>query len=228
MGSCVSRSSASTAAAEPAHASTATVVDMDGAVARFAAPVTASEALAAAAAGGGGRASSSSYFLCGADELDFDAPARAMGAGDALRPGELYFALPLSMLRRPLSGPDMAALAVKAVAALGAAPVGVGVDAGRPGAAASVSSRGIKSAAGETRQRRRRAGRVAPLLGAVAGDGGSAHGGDGGYGDARRVAAYGGGDRTVGKTRNAAGYRGGTRAAVPVQRLSVLVEADSE
>ncbi|XP_037470696.1 uncharacterized protein LOC119344304 [Triticum dicoccoides] len=54
-------------------------------------------------------------------ELRFDAPARALAAEEALQPGWLYFALPMSMLRRPLSGQEMAALAVKASSALAVA-----------------------------------------------------------------------------------------------------------
>ncbi|XBI32656.1 hypothetical protein VPH35_056079 [Triticum aestivum] len=66
-----------------------------------------------------GDAASASSFLCSADELRFDAPARALAAEEALQPpGWLYFALPMSMLRRPLSGQEMAALTVKASSAL--------------------------------------------------------------------------------------------------------------
>nr|CDM79991.1 unnamed protein product [Triticum aestivum] len=54
-------------------------------------------------------------------ELRFDAPARALAAEEALQPGWLYFALPMSMRRRPLSGQEMAALAVKASSALAVA-----------------------------------------------------------------------------------------------------------
>ncbi|RLM85217.1 hypothetical protein C2845_PM04G20020 [Panicum miliaceum] len=105
MGSCVSFSRspppASTAAGESARrqraVATAKVVNLDGSMAQFAGPVTAREALLELAPGeGGGRRAGSSppRFLCSSDELGFDAPARALAADEALRPGQLYFALP--------------------------------------------------------------------------------------------------------------------------------------
>ncbi|XP_047051772.1 uncharacterized protein LOC124657231 [Lolium rigidum] len=107
MGSCVSLS----AAPPPPTVATAKVVHVDGPIVQFATPVTARDAL-------GSDAASSSSFLCSSDELRFDLPARALATEEALQPGCLYFALPVSMLRRPLSGQEMAALAVKASSAL--------------------------------------------------------------------------------------------------------------
>ncbi|XP_044350154.1 ankyrin repeat and SAM domain-containing protein 6 [Triticum aestivum] len=80
MGSCVSRSTASVEGSGRAVA-TAKVVGPDGSLAQFAAPVMAGEAL--------GDAASASSFLCSADELRFDAPARALAAEEALQPGWL-------------------------------------------------------------------------------------------------------------------------------------------
>ncbi|CAM0952063.1 unnamed protein product [Alopecurus aequalis] len=112
MGSCVSRTpaSASTAGSSGRRVATAKVVDMDGLMAQYAAPVTAREAL--------GDDRGTSVFLCSSDELRFDAPPRALADEEALQPGWLYFVLPVSMLRLALSGHEMAALAVKASAAL--------------------------------------------------------------------------------------------------------------
>ncbi|KAE8792818.1 hypothetical protein D1007_32592 [Hordeum vulgare] len=110
MGSCVSRSTASVEGSRRAAAA-AKVIGLDGSLAQFAAPVTAGEAL-------GGDALGEPSFLCSADELRFDVPARALAAEEALQPGWLYFGLPASMLRRPLSGQEMAALAVRASSAL--------------------------------------------------------------------------------------------------------------
>ncbi|BAS97119.1 Os06g0259850, partial [Oryza sativa Japonica Group] len=56
--------------------------------------------------GRGSSASASTCFVCCSDELHFDASARAMAAHDALRPGQLYFVLPVSALHRPLSGQE--------------------------------------------------------------------------------------------------------------------------
>ncbi|CAL5087604.1 unnamed protein product [Urochloa decumbens] len=170
MGSCVSfsRSPAAASAAESspprAPAATARVVSMDGSMAQFAGQATAREALLALAPGDdGGRTSSSPpppRFLCGADELGFDVPPRALAADEALRPGQLYFVLPAPMLRRPLSGDDMAALAVRAATAL-AAEAGLGAA----GAVMSPQRRKKQAggAAGKGRRRQSTA-RVAPVL----------------------------------------------------------------
>ncbi|XP_051117650.1 uncharacterized protein LOC127242231 [Andrographis paniculata] len=58
-------------------------------------------------------------FVCNSDDLDFDGVVSAMNDGEELQSGQLYFALPLSRLRRRLQPEDMAALAVKASSALG-------------------------------------------------------------------------------------------------------------
>ena len=223
MGSCVSRSTAvpSEAAESSVRALTAKVVGLDGSLAQFAAPVTAHEALLA----GGGTAPSPprASFLCCSDELDFDAPVRAVGARDALQPGQLYFALPVAMLGRPLPAQDMAALAARAAAALGTAPVAV--------ATAGVPSRGRSKvgAASNKRQRWQTAGRrVAPLVDVVVSaraDGGwrSDHVRGGSYGDAAKAVECG--DRTVGKARWGVSHRGVARR---VPRLSAIGEAASE
>ncbi|OEL32094.1 hypothetical protein BAE44_0006888 [Dichanthelium oligosanthes] len=222
MGSCVSLSGATPEAAESVsvHALTAKVVGLDGSTAQFAMPVTAHEALDATAGG----ASSPPCFLCCSDELDFDAPIRSLGAGDALQPGQLYFALPVCMLGRPLSAQDMAALAVKACAALGtAAPVVGTVDIGAGGVPSLDKSK--VGAASNKKLRRQTTGRVAPVAVVGARGGGEwyhAHGGH--HDDARRAPS---GDRTVGKTRNGGGYKGvsvAPRRPATVQRLSVIVE----
>ncbi|EAZ09596.1 hypothetical protein OsI_31877 [Oryza sativa Indica Group] len=200
MGSCVSRS---TAAAESAITTTtaAKVVFRDGSMAQFAAPgSTVRDAL------GGERASSSAStcFVCCSDELRFDAPPRAMAAHDALRPGQLYFVLPVSALRRPLSGQDMAALAVKAIAALGASATAAGSSSG-------VSSRG-KNARPAGKQRPQATARVAPVVAA-----GADH-------------VYGGYDsqKTVRGDRTARINGGGSiaRQRTGLQRLSAISEGD--
>ncbi|PUZ71320.1 hypothetical protein GQ55_2G304800 [Panicum hallii var. hallii] len=234
MGSCVSRSGAvsSEAAAESVRALTAKVVGLDGSLAQFAAPVTAHEALAATAAGTA-PSSPRTRFLCCSDELDFDAPVRALGARDALQPGQLYFALPVAMLGRPLSAQDMAELAARAAAALGTAPVVV-ATAGSGRVAAGVPSRGRSKAgaASSTLQRRQTTGRrVAPLVDVIVtahADGGwkSDHVRGGSYGEAAKAES---GDRTVGKTRWGVGHRGAApRRVAAVQRLSAIAEAASE
>ncbi|KQJ90795.1 uncharacterized protein LOC100828541 [Brachypodium distachyon] len=188
MGSCVSRAPPASAGSV---ATAAKVIDIDGFLVQIAAPVTASEAL--------GTAASARFFLCSSDELRFDAPARALAADEPLQPGWLYFALPLPMLRRPLSGQEMAALAVKATSALATATV-----ASPP----RLSKSAVADGGGK---RRRKAGRVAPLV-VVSSSSSSSY-------DEK-------GEIVVGKTRKGAGYRSGARRRTAgVQRLSAIPEA---
>ncbi|KAL9241779.1 hypothetical protein vseg_015845 [Gypsophila vaccaria] len=57
-------------------------------------------------------------FICSSDDMEFDDVLRAVRETEVLQLGELYFALPVSKLGRCLSAEEMAALAVKANAAL--------------------------------------------------------------------------------------------------------------
>nr|CAB3449182.1 unnamed protein product [Digitaria exilis] len=60
-------------------------------------------------------------FVCNSDALYFNEHPPALDPSDLLRPGQIYFVLPASMLEKPLSTADMAALAVRASLALAAA-----------------------------------------------------------------------------------------------------------
>lgn len=57
-------------------------------------------------------------FICNSDEMEFDDVVQAISDDDELQPGQLYFALPLTRLKRRLQPEEMAALAVKASSAL--------------------------------------------------------------------------------------------------------------
>ncbi|KAJ4836058.1 hypothetical protein Tsubulata_008959 [Turnera subulata] len=57
-------------------------------------------------------------FICNADDMGFDDHVFAIDDDEQLRPGELYFALPLTWLNNPLTPQQMADLAVKASLAL--------------------------------------------------------------------------------------------------------------
>ncbi|KAK9678202.1 hypothetical protein RND81_11G195500 [Saponaria officinalis] len=57
-------------------------------------------------------------FICNSDDMQYDDVLTAVDEDDELQPGQLYFALPLSKLRHPLLAEEMAALAVKANAAM--------------------------------------------------------------------------------------------------------------
>jgi hypothetical protein len=71
---------------------------------------------AAAAAGSG--AAAGAWFLCSADGLELGGAVAGVGPEEALQPGQLYFVLPAAMRRRPLQAEEMAALAIRASAAL--------------------------------------------------------------------------------------------------------------
>jgi hypothetical protein len=68
---------------------------------------------AAAAAGGSG-----AWFLCSADGLELGHAVAAVAGDEELQPGQLYFVLPTAMRRRALQAELMAALAIRASAAL--------------------------------------------------------------------------------------------------------------
>ncbi|KAF6986781.1 hypothetical protein CFC21_004500 [Triticum aestivum] len=84
------------------------------------------------------------WFLCDADEMGFDGPVAAVAEAEELRPGQIYFVLPAEALRNGLRPEDLAALAVRASAAL--------------------IIKANTAASSATAGRRRRAGSVAPLV----------------------------------------------------------------
>jgi len=86
----------------------------DGALRRFPGGTRASQAVKATAGAGAGAA----WFLCSADGLELGGAAAGLGPEEALQPGQLYFVLPAAMRRRPLQAEEMAALAIRASAAL--------------------------------------------------------------------------------------------------------------
>ncbi|KAF0915300.1 hypothetical protein E2562_035335 [Oryza meyeriana var. granulata] len=116
MGACNSCEATAVAAVNGSSASgeatAARVVLADGALRRFPGGTRASQAVKAAAGG------ASSWFLCSADGLELGGAVAAVAGDEALQPGQLYFVLPASMRRRPLQAEEMAALAVRASAAL--------------------------------------------------------------------------------------------------------------
>ncbi|XP_037444839.1 uncharacterized protein LOC119313666 [Triticum dicoccoides] len=138
MGLCMS--SGSTAAAVRAKgqpASTAMVLLPTGELREYPRPATAGQALEDSVAGDAG------WFLCDADEMPFDGPVAAVGVAEELRPGQIYFVLPAEARRNGLRREDLAALAVRASAAL-------------------VKTNTVASSTGA--RRRRHAGSVAPLV----------------------------------------------------------------
>ncbi|KAM0856404.1 hypothetical protein ACQ4PT_049206 [Festuca glaucescens] len=216
MGSCISRSPASSAAGSSGRrAATAKVVGLDGSMAQYAAPVTAREAL-----GNDERNQNESVFLCSSDELRFDAPPHALADEEELQPGWLYFVLPVSMLRLALSGHEMAALAVKASSALAIV--------------SDIASPPRRNKVAGTKGKQRKTARVAPLVApdehAELADGEWSQHAYGKYGGARKT-VRGGGAETAGKTMKRSGYRSHgarhrRRAADDVPRLRAILEDD--
>jgi hypothetical protein len=115
--SCIRHGSVSPAASPPAPAR---VIATDGSLKDL--PTSSSSSLATVSdvlgLDGGSETAASSYFVCNADALYFNEHPPALAPGDVLRPGQMYFVLPADQLDRPLSAADMAALAVRASAAL--------------------------------------------------------------------------------------------------------------
>ncbi|CAN4082824.1 unnamed protein product [Withania somnifera] len=93
---------------ESTSISTAKLILQDGRLQEFPYPVKASYLLQ----------KDPSIFICNSDEMDFGDVVSAISADEELQPGQLYFALPLSNLKRRLKAEEMAALAVKATSAL--------------------------------------------------------------------------------------------------------------
>ncbi|XP_076953931.1 uncharacterized protein LOC143628161 [Bidens hawaiensis] len=100
MGICSSSESTSVA--------TAKLISHDGRLQEFSYPVKVSYVLQ----------NNPSTFICNSDEMEFDDVVSAISENEELQLGQLYFALPLSRLRRRLQPDEMAALAVKASSAL--------------------------------------------------------------------------------------------------------------
>jgi hypothetical protein len=119
MGACNSCEATAVAAvtggAALGEATAARVVLADGELQRFPGGTRATQALKAAAAASGG---SGACFLCSADGLELGGAVAAVAGDEELQPGQLYFVLPASMRRRALQAEEMAALAIRASAAL--------------------------------------------------------------------------------------------------------------
>uniref|UniRef100_A0ACD5WDB2 Uncharacterized protein n=1 Tax=Avena sativa TaxID=4498 RepID=A0ACD5WDB2_AVESA len=120
MGACNScEATAVTGCAAVGEATAARVVLADGELQRFPGGTRASQALksaVAASASSGG--ASGACFLCSADGLELGGAVAAVAHDEELQPGQLYFVLPAAMRRRPLQAEEMAALAIRASAAL--------------------------------------------------------------------------------------------------------------
>jgi hypothetical protein len=158
MGACNSCEATAVAAvtggAAVGQATAARVVLGDGELQRFPRGTRASHAVKAAAAASGG---SGACFLCSADGLELGSAVAAVAGDEELQPGQLYFVLPAGMRRRPLQAEEMAALAIRASAALAGDHDGPLVF---PDSGAAAAAGGCAAAKGSRRRSRR-----APSLG---------------------------------------------------------------
>ncbi|CAL5023480.1 unnamed protein product [Urochloa decumbens] len=122
--SCVHPGNLPRQAHQPASPAPARVIAADGSLKELPAssPARVSDVLGHHKPTGCGAAPA--FFVCNSDALYFNEHPPALAPGDLLRPGQIYFVLPAAMLEKPLSTGDMAALAVRASAALAAASGG--------------------------------------------------------------------------------------------------------
>uniref|UniRef100_A0A0A9DIM3 Uncharacterized protein n=1 Tax=Arundo donax TaxID=35708 RepID=A0A0A9DIM3_ARUDO len=111
MGLCMSSGGA---VGEAVPKATAMVLLPTGELREYPLPATAARVLeeCSTAAEGTG------WFLCDADRMGFEGPVAAVGGAEELRAGQIYFVLPAEARRRGLRREEVAALAVKASAAL--------------------------------------------------------------------------------------------------------------
>ncbi|XP_078436996.1 HTH-type transcriptional regulator [Wolffia australiana] len=86
----------------------AMIIAEDGRLMEITSPIKASQILSI----------SPESIICDADEMDFEDFVREIGDEEEIRPGQIYFILPRSMLQRRLRPETMLELAVKASAAL--------------------------------------------------------------------------------------------------------------
>ncbi|KAG5613671.1 hypothetical protein H5410_024952 [Solanum commersonii] len=92
---------------------TSYVISISGELRQYSVPINVSQVLQSDIS-----SDNASSFLCSSDRLYFDDFIPSLDSQYQLLPGQIYFMLPASKLKYRLSASDMAALAVKASAAL--------------------------------------------------------------------------------------------------------------
>ncbi|XP_059291876.1 uncharacterized protein LOC132624096 [Lycium barbarum] len=108
MGACLSSSST---IIDQKQASAAYVISTNGELRQYTVPINVSQVLQS-------EMPSDASFICNSDRLYFDDFIPCLDSENQLLAGQIYFVLPASKLQYRLSASDMAALAVKASAAL--------------------------------------------------------------------------------------------------------------
>ncbi|KAL0361955.1 UNVERIFIED_CONTAM: hypothetical protein Sradi_3880000 [Sesamum radiatum] len=110
MGGCLSSESGDSS--RHLKPSAASVVLANGELRQYFLPITVSQVLQSQ------NSSPHDFFLCNSDNLYFDDYIPSLRPHDELEPSQIYFLLPTAKLQYRLAATDMAALAVKASAAL--------------------------------------------------------------------------------------------------------------
>ena len=121
MGLCMSTGAAgeTTRAGAAPSKDTALVLMPSGEMREYPRPTTAARVLEdASATADGDSDSDSDWFLCDADGMGIEGAVPAVRDAEALRAGQIYFVLPAAARRRGLRREEVAALAVRASAAL--------------------------------------------------------------------------------------------------------------
>ncbi|MCD7461120.1 hypothetical protein HAX54_045330 [Datura stramonium] len=112
MGACLSSSSSSSSSTIiDQKQQQAYVISISGELRQYSVPINVSQVLQS-------EMPSDASFICNSDRLYFDDFIPSLDSQYQLIPGQIYFVLPASKLQYRLSASDMAALAVKASAAL--------------------------------------------------------------------------------------------------------------
>ncbi|CAN8292146.1 unnamed protein product [Cochlearia groenlandica] len=97
---------------------TVKIVTVNGDLREYNVPVLASQVIEAESAAASSSSRLSSYFICDSDSLSYDDFILAIESEEPLQAEQIYFVLPISKLRNRLTASDMAALAVKASVAI--------------------------------------------------------------------------------------------------------------
>ncbi|OMO84203.1 hypothetical protein COLO4_22167 [Corchorus olitorius] len=111
MGACASSTSNSKSgkAASITTRTSAKVVHIDGRVQEFRQPIQAKNIIS----------QNPNCFLCSSESMSIGTCVPQVPDDEELQPGQVYFLLPLSQSDKPLSLPELCALAIKASSGLG-------------------------------------------------------------------------------------------------------------
>ncbi|KAJ9170796.1 hypothetical protein P3X46_018874 [Hevea brasiliensis] len=111
MGSCASSQSQNTTKHHASSPSTIKVIHCDGKLLELKQPTKASYI----------KTQNPNFFLCSSESMSVGTYVPEVSGEEDLQPGQIFFLLPLSQAHKPLSLPDLCALAAMASSSLGKA-----------------------------------------------------------------------------------------------------------